>query len=83
MEKTFNLHFVDLCNFSCKHCFVKKNGKELSLDNIKLIVDKLVKYQKDNNIKVRVNLAGGEPLLSNKIQEIIDYNYNIGDECDD
>ena len=70
---TFNFHFTDFCNFHCKHCFVKKNGKELSFDEIKIIVDKIARFQKDNNDRVRINLAGGEPLLSKNIQNIIDY----------
>ena len=72
---TFNLHFTDLCNYHCKHCFVNKSGKELSLDEIKIIVDKLVDYKKTHNINIRVNLAGGEPLVSDNIQSIIDYIY--------
>ena len=72
-ELTFNLHFTDFCNFACKHCFIKKNGKELSLENIKLIVDKLAVYQKKQGNQIRINLAGGEPLISKNIQAIIDY----------
>lgn len=78
MTKTFNLHFTDFCNFHCKHCFVKKNGKELSFEDIMIIGKKLADYKKKNNINVRVNLAGGEPLLSKNIQSIIDYLCSIG-----
>lgn len=70
---TFNLHFTDFCNFKCYHCFVKKQGKELSFDSIKIIIDKIVKFSRENNLKARINLAGGEPLLSKNIQRIIDY----------
>ena len=77
MTITFNLHFTDFCNFHCKHCFVKKNGKELSFEDIKIIGKKLADYKKKNNINVRVNLAGGEPLLSKNIQLIIDYLYSL------
>lgn len=73
-----NIHFTDFCNFHCKHCFVKKERKELSLDNIKIVVDKIDSYFKSNNIKGRINLAGGEPLLSQNINEIIDYIYSKG-----
>lgn len=76
--KVFNLHFTDYCNFCCKHCFVKKNGKELSFDAIKIIGDKLRDYQRNHNVSVRVNLAGGEPLLSQNIQRIIYYFYSLG-----
>ncbi len=78
MTYTFNLHFTDYCNFHCKHCFVKKTGKELSLDKIKIIADKLAEFQLINHIKIRVNLAGGEPLLSKNIQAIIDYLNKVG-----
>lgn len=75
---TYNLHFIDQCNFKCKHCFVKKQGKELSLENIKIIVDKIVEFSKDRNNKIRINLAGGEPLISENLQFIIDYIYSKG-----
>ena len=77
---TFNLHFTDYCNFHCKHCFIEKNNKELSFDNIKLIADKLSDYSRKNNRNIRINLAGGEPLLSNNIQLIIDYLYSLNFE---
>lgn len=79
MEKiTFNLHFTDFCNFNCKHCFVAKQNKELSFADIKLIGDELAKFSRDNNIAVRVNLAGGEPFCSPNLQPIIDYYYSLG-----
>ncbi|MDE5715710.1 MAG: radical SAM protein, partial [Anaeroplasmataceae bacterium] len=75
MEKmTINLHFTDLCNFKCQHCFVnKQQGNELSLKEIKIIIDKIYFYSKENNVSIRINLAGGEPLASKNIQAIIDY----------
>lgn len=76
MEKlVINLHFTDYCNFHCKHCFVNKEGKELSFDNIKIIIDKLASYKEKYKCNIRINLAGGEPLLSKNIQDIIDYIY--------
>lgn len=70
---TINLHFTDFCNFRCKHCFVNKENKELSFENIKIIIDKIVQYKNLHNEEVRINLAGGEPLVSKNIQDIIDY----------
>ena len=75
MEKfTINLHFTDVCNYICHHCFVKKQGKELSLEAIKTIIDKITNYSEENHLDTRINLAGGEPLVSKNIQAIIDYN---------
>lgn len=68
-----NLHFTDLCNFHCKHCFVKKRNCELSFHKLKIVIDKIYKYFNDNKIKGRINLAGGEPLMSKNIDRIIEY----------
>lgn len=74
----FNLHLIDACNFKCKHCFINKEGYELSFDKIKIIGKKLACFQETIGEKVRVNLAGGEPLLSKNIQQIIDYLNSLG-----
>lgn len=71
-----NLHFIDACNYSCKHCFVNKENRELSLDKIKNIIDKVSDYFASRGIQGRINLAGGEPLLSKNIDQIIDYIYS-------
>lgn len=73
MFSCINLHFTDFCNYHCKHCFVKKENCELSFDELKLAVDKIHRYFLDNNIKGRINLAGGEPLMSRNIDRLIDY----------
>ena len=73
MYSCINLHFTDFCNFHCKHCFVKKENCELSFDELKVAVDKIYKYFNDNEIKGRINLAGGEPLMSRNIDRLIDY----------
>ncbi|MBP5446282.1 MAG: viperin family antiviral radical SAM protein [Acholeplasmatales bacterium] len=70
-----NLHFTDFCNFNCSHCFVKKENNELSFEQLKIVVDKISNYYRENNIDGRINLAGGEPLLSRNIGNIIDYIY--------
>lgn len=75
---TINLHFTDFCNFSCKHCFISKQNKELSFEKITHIIDKICDYYSKQNIPIRINLAGGEPLLSPNIQKVIDYIYNKG-----
>ena len=73
MYSCINLHFTDFCNYHCNHCFVKKENCELSFDELKLAIDKIHKYFNDNNINGRINLAGGEPLMSRNIDRLIDY----------
>lgn len=77
-EIKFNLHFTDFCNFHCWHCFVSKVGRELSLENIKIIGNKLARYGNENNKKIAINLAGGEPFYSTKLQAIIDHYHKLG-----
>lgn len=73
MYSCINLHFTDFCNFHCKHCLVKKENCVLSFDELKVVVDKIYKYFNDNEIKGRINLAGGEHLMSRNIDRLIDY----------
>ena len=73
MYTCINLHFTDVCTYHCRHCFVKKENYELSFDELKIVVDKIHKYFTENNINGRINLAGGEPLMSRNIDRLIDY----------
>lgn len=69
----FNLHFIDHCNYKCKHCFAFKDNVEMNFDDICLSVDKIKEYFDSYGVKGRINLVGGEILLSKNIQKIIDY----------
>jgi len=74
MIKKINLHFIDKCNFNCPFCFVKKEKKELTINQLKYLVNKVAIYFNENKITDGcINLAGGEPLCSSHIQEVIDY----------
>ena len=69
-----NFHCTDRCNFSCKHCFVKKECKEVKFEDAKKCVDKISEYFILNNINNgRINLAGGESLLYPNLDRLIDY----------
>lgn len=68
-----NLHFIDHCNYSCRYCFVKKESKMLSLENIKIIINNIKRYFEINKINGRINLVGGEVFICTYLQEIIDY----------
>lgn len=68
---------TDRCNFSCKHCFVNRAGRELTFTQCKKIIDDIVDMKQFK----RVNLAGGEPLLVPYLQELIDYIVSKGLAC--
>ena len=76
---TINIHFLDACNYVCHHCFVKKESNQLNFEQITVIVDKIYDYFIEEDIQDgRINLAGGEPLLSKDIDKIIEYIFNKG-----
>ncbi len=74
-----NYHITNRCNYHCSYCFGKFNGQaDPSLDEAKMVIDKICKYFIENNIEGRINLAGGEPLLYKHLDELIDYIYSCG-----
>lgn len=76
VNKIFNLHFTDFCNFKCYCCYVEKESKKLSLEEVKKIIDNIAEYFSHHGITDgRINIAGGEPTTSPYLQEIIDYIY--------
>lgn len=75
-----NLHLTEKCNYNCKYCFAKFNNEnELNFSDWKKIVDIIFQYFKKNNIiDGRINLAGGEPLIVNYLDDLIDYIFSLG-----
>ena len=58
------------CNYKCEHCsFKTKNqGKEWNLDDLKNVIDQLLKLGTYN-----ITFTGGEPLLYPHLEEAISY----------
>lgn len=82
MEKisVVNYHITNNCNYNCIYCFGKFNSKEkLTIDEQKKIIDSIDQYFKNNHIvNGRINFAGGEPLLSRDLNELIEYTCSKG-----
>ncbi|MBC7194574.1 MAG: radical SAM protein [Caldisericia bacterium] len=72
-EFGFQWHITDFCNLRCKHCYQDRfdKEKELSLEKIKFIIDKISNSLLDR--KISVNLTGGEPFLREDILDIVSY----------
>ncbi|MDO5531996.1 viperin family antiviral radical SAM protein [Sutterella sp.] len=74
VNRIFNLHFTDFCNFSCRFCFAKNEKRALSLDEVRTVVDNIDGYFRENGVTDgKINIAGGEPTTCRYLQEIIDY----------
>lgn len=67
----YTLHLTDNCNLNCKYCYENKKCAELSIEDIKSIID----YEISNNSKIcNIVFYGGEPLLKKDvIYDVIEY----------
>ncbi|MDR1243747.1 MAG: radical SAM protein [Endomicrobium sp.] len=75
---TITLELTYNCNFKCVHCFnsykkAQDKSLELSLENIKYIVEKTKKLD-----ILKIYLFGGEPLLNKNFKEIYVFLWNQG-----
>ena len=75
MINVVNYHLTNSCNYCCTHCFGKFSDKAaLTYEKACLVIDNIARYFAKNNIQDgRINLAGGEPLICNYLDELIDY----------
>lgn len=75
-----NFHLTEKCNYRCSYCFAKfANESEMSIDGWKKAADTVHAYFKRNHIKDgRINLAGGEPLVLDYLNPLIEYIHNLG-----
>ncbi len=77
-----NYHITNHCNYHCAYCFGKFDVQtDPSIDDAKQVVDNVASYFAQNNItNGRINFAGGEPLLYNHLDELIEYTADLGIE---
>lgn len=80
-----NWHITEKCNYSCKHCFVKYakcsgNIVSYSMQNSQKLLRRIYESFKGEYSKIRLNIAGGEPLLVPNLSFIISETKNIGFE---
>ena len=82
---TLNWHITEQCNYKCHYCFAKYtkcNMQEIhrNKENITTLLTKLYNsigaiYNTDS---LRLNIAGGEPLLSKNLGFIVESAYKLG-----
>lgn len=74
-----NFHITNRCNYNCKYCFGKFKNDNLSLDDVKKIIDNINNYFIEENILDKwINFAGGEPLLYKHLDDAISYANSLG-----
>ena len=69
-----NFHITDACNYTCRYCFADFKMKDLPFADAKKVIDAIETYFQENEIEDgRINIAGGEPLMYRRLDDIIDY----------
>jgi len=91
MQIVYNWHVTERCNYACKYCFAKWNKPEEIHHNHELVNKILKELSKkeavsriigENITKVRINFAGGEPLILEKsiFDKIVEHAKKLGFE---
>lgn len=67
-------HVTDECNLKCRHCYQADDmHKTMSYEDALIALDKISEYiGRLDGFEAQINLTGGEPLLYNKLFELID-----------
>jgi len=85
-EIVINYHVTEKCNYICHHCFAKYDihAKEIhhDLDKVEKVLRSTHEFFKKDplNERIRLNFAGGEPLILKSFKNIIKIAKNIGFE---
>lgn len=85
-EIVINYHITEKCNFICKHCFAEygmegkyKNELHHDVGQVRAMLYDVYKYYSQKGYKnIRINFAGGEPLIIKNFPQIIKMAYQIG-----
>ncbi|ROR40646.1 viperin family antiviral radical SAM protein [Caminibacter pacificus] len=81
-EIVINWHIIQKCNYRCFYCFAKyeKSEREIYFDksNSLKLLKEVYSYFAQNYKRIRLNLAGGEPLLVKDLNFIIKSAKSIG-----
>lgn len=71
----FQWHITDRCNLRCSHCYQDKYSEEneLSLDEMKVISDKIFLAMRKWNKKADFSITGGEPFIRKDLFPFLKY----------
>lgn len=72
------LHITERCNLRCLHCYQNNYSKsdEMSFENMKIVIGQyleLIDKWKIKKSKARINITGGEPLLSKDFFRLVKF----------
>ncbi|MBI5882992.1 MAG: radical SAM protein [Elusimicrobia bacterium] len=72
-------HITDRCNLSCRHCYRDKPKPDLSAPDLARVWENLLDLRKAMpQDRARLQIAGGEPMLSPHLFEVLDWAASAG-----
>jgi MoaA/NifB/PqqE/SkfB family radical SAM enzyme len=74
------INVTNRCNSMCKHCYAAYYTMKTSTDMTTAEINKVIKELGENGCQ-RISFGGGEPLLRNDIEELIDSVISNGMSC--
>lgn len=71
--KNFHIqwHITEKCNLNCLHCYKEPYREELSLSQLKEVMNNIVKFLGDRNLVLTI--TGGEPFLVPHLYQFLSY----------
>jgi MoaA/NifB/PqqE/SkfB family radical SAM enzyme len=75
MKQSFHIqwHITEICNFDCLHCYKEPFRKELGIEQLKLVADRIIEFMDKNNLELTISITGGEPFLKPEVYDIAEY----------
>jgi radical SAM protein with 4Fe4S-binding SPASM domain len=68
------LHVLNACNLKCRHCYDWKNPTvTLTFEQELMVIDNFADFLKKMEMDGEISFTGGEPLLYDRLPELIDY----------
>ena len=68
---TINIHFLDSCNYTCRHCFVNKENNQLSYDKMKIIFNLLLtSYSRCGKNENGFHMSFNDPLTGDLVSRV-------------
>lgn len=71
----FQWHITEKCNLRCNHCYQENyaDDSDMSLDELRIILDKLLQTLSRWKKKGDISITGGEPFIRKDIFSFMDY----------
>lgn len=75
-------HLTTACGNSCKHCYMDRNRKSLSLEKVKAVVQDIKRTTDIWRCQTRISFSGGDPLIYSHFWDLLSYTRQEIPDCE-